>query len=961
MDLKSIEKEVSVFWKENKIYEKLLSRKGKRYSLLDGPPYANFIPHVGHVKNTVFKDFIIRMNFMKGFNVLFQPGFDTHGLPVENMVEKKLGLKSKKDIESYGIERFMKDCKENAALNKDLWMDVYKKIGSMYSLKEPYITYENYYIESAWWAFSQMYEKKMIYEGEKPVMWCPHCETSLAGYEVTDSYKDMTDPGVYVLFKLKNSKEYLLIYTTTPWTLPSNVAIAVAPKEDYVKIETQGKKIILGKKRLEKLKEFDIHYKILETFKGKKLVGKVYEPLWDTPLQKELNEGKHGKAHIVISSIPLLKERVASKIKTKKEVGSKAKDVFEEFVTMNEGTGLVHTAPGHGKTDYLVGKHHGLAHVSPLNDQCEFVEEAGFSGFVKDADKDIIENLEKEDKLFYQEQITHSYPLCWRCKSPLIFRLSNQLFFKVNKVKPIMLREHKKVSWFPDSAGDHFENWILGAEDWNISRQRYWGIPIPLWKCECGEEKVVQSKKELEKLSEKKISDLHSIEKIKIKCSKCKKDMEKIKGIVDVWFDSGVAPWASLGYPYKNRELFEKNFPVTRINEAQDQIRGWFYSLMFCAASVFEKKPYEEVSMTGWVLDKKGHKMSKSVGNVITAENALEELGADILRYYFCWDVAPSEVQKFNSDIAKKEIWKIFNTLWNLERLSKKGQIDLKNLESKWILSRLNSVIKDFEKNIKTFELQTATRNLSDFILNDFSRNYIKISRENEDQGAVVSKCLEEVLKLLAPISPFISEGIWQKLKEKKIVKKESVHLESWPKTEEKKIDKKLEKQMDLTFTLIEIGLKKRDQETEVGLRWPLGHADITTNFDLRRELLEIIKEQLNVKEISFDKVAKLDTPKVDLDAKLTPELEAEGYAREVSRKIQAFRKKLGLRKEQKVETWLVVEGDFKKVLEQNKEMIAERTNSKKLEIVTTEKETFKNKTDFRIKDKRGRMGIVVT
>ena len=975
-NFKQTEEEVSKFWEQRKIFEKLMTRKGKKYFVLDGPPYANFIPHVGHIKNTVFKDLIIRLQFMKGFNVLFQPGFDTHGLPIENMVEKKLQLKNKKDIEKFGIANFMKECKKNAALNKDIWMRVYKNLGSLYYLKDPYLTYENYYVESAWWAFSEMYKRKMVYEGKRPVMWCPHCETSLAGYEVTDSYKDVKDPGVYVLFKLKESEESLLVYTTTPWTLPGNVAVAVAPKEKYVKININGKKIILGEKRLEKLSEFGINYKVMETFKGEKLVGKKYEPLLDVPIQRDLNKGKYGKAHLVISSIPLLKERVASKIKAKKAVKGREKDVFEEFVTMEEGTGIVHTAPGHGKTDYLVGKHYNLASVSPLNDQCEFTQGAGFSGFVKDADEKIIKYLEDKSKLLHKESIIHSYPLCWRCKSPLIFRLSNQLFLKVERIKKLMLKENKKVVWYPKFAKEHFNNWISGAEDWNISRQRYWGVPIPIWKCNCGEKKVITSKKELEKLSGKKISDLHAVEEIKIKCKKCNKNMEKIKGIVDVWFDSGVAPWASLGYPYKNKKLFKEHFPVNRINEAQDQIRGWFYSLMFCSAAIFNKAPYKEVSMTGWVLDKKGNKMSKSLGNVINAEEALKDIGADALRYYSCWDVAPYEIQKFNIEIAKKEIWKIMNVLWNLKNLADKGKINLKETENKWILSKLNSLIENYQREIDNFRLHTATRELSDFILNDLSRNYVKISRGKEN-NAIIGYCLEKILKLSAPVIPFITEKIWQDLKIKKIVKEESVHLCSWPKPDKKRINKKLEEDFETVFRIIEKGLSERDKE-KIGLKWPLPKAiifcpenmkfsaskiskkvkEVSDNKKLNNELLKIISEQLNVKKIELKLKSKSDQISVKLDIRLTPELESEGYARELARKIQEFRKKLGLKKTEKVQTYVITDDKFKKILETRADFIKERTNSKKLEFVTTGKERFKNNTGFTIKDKRGEIAI---
>jgi len=954
-NFKETEKEIFDFWKKNKIYEKLMKRKGKNYFLLDGPPYANFIPHVGHIKNTVVKDLLIRINFMKGFNVLFQPGFDTHGLPVENMVEKKLSLHNKKEIEEFGIAKFMRECKKNAALNKDIWMKVYRDLGSLYYLKEPYITYENYYIESAWWAFAQMYKKKMVYEGEKPVMWCPHCETSLAGYETTDSYKDVQDPGVYILFKLKDSDEYLLVYTTTPWTLPANVAIAVAQDKDYVKVEVGGKKIILAEERLQKLSDMEFGYKILEKFKGKNLVGKKYEPLLDVPLQRELAEGKHGKAHEVIASIPLLKERVASKIKTKKKV--EGEDLFEEFVTTDTGTGLVHTAPGHGKTDYIVGQHYNLACVSPVNEKGELIKElAGFSGFVKKADKEIIEKLKEDGKLLFQEIINHSYPLCWRCKSPLICILSKQLFFKIGKVKKTMIKENKKVHWYPEFARERFDNWIEDAEDWNISRQRYWGTPIPIWKCECGEEKIIESKKELEELCGEKIEDLHSVGELKIKCKKCDKEMKKVKGIVDVWFDSGVAPWASLGYPSKNKELFEKNFPVTRINEAQDQIRGWFYSLMFCSAAVFGKAPYKEVSMIGWVVDKKGNKMSKSVGNMITGEEAIKELGADILRYYFCWDIAPYELQKFNFDIAKKEIGRILNVLWNLPNLAEPGKLKTEEIEDKWILSKLNSITKEYQEGLENFELHSALRKISDFILNDLSRDYVKMSRDR-DNGFLISHCLEIILRLLAPVIPFITEKIWQRLRDKKIVKEESVHLSKWPKVNENRIDKPLEEKFCILLQIIERGLAERDK-LKIGLKWPLAKATVYCPEKLVKEFERIIQNQLNVKSINW-KINK--EMKIKFDTNLTPELEAEGYAREMSRQIQAFRKKLGLNKKDLVETIIITDEKFRKILEKQKKSIKDKTNSKILRIVTTSKERFKNKIGFKIKDKRGEIGIITT
>lgn len=946
LDLKKVEEGVWEFWLKEEI-EKVIAESGKgkkKFWLLDGPPFANGVPHIGHIKNTVFKDIIARMKRMQGFDVVLKPGFDTHGLPIENLVEKKLGLQSKKDIESFGTSNFMAECKKNAALNKDIWMRVYKKIGSLYYNKEPYLTYDDSYISSGWWAFSEIYKKGLVYEGEKPVMWCPHCQTSLTGYEVTDSYKDVQDPGVYILFRIRNSDESLLVYTTTPWTLPANVAIAIAPKENYVVAEVAGRKVILAEKRLEKLSEMGFGYSILRTFKGEKLVGAKYEPLLDVPLQHKLATGKLGKAHEIIASIALLKERVASKMRTKKSMGDKG-DLFEEFVTTTDGTGLVHTAPGHGKTDFIIGQHYKLACVSPVDEECNLLPDSGFKGFVKKADAEIIERLQETGKLLFQEKITHSYPLCWRCKAPLIFRLSKQLFIKVDKVKKTILKENKKVKWMPEFAGERFESWVENAEDWNILRQRYWGIPIPLWKCECGNEKAVSGKEELEKLTKRRISDLHNSGELTIQCEKCKKAMYKVKGVLDVWFDSGVAPWASIGYPHQNKEAFENMFPVDRINEAQDQIRGWFYSLMFCSSAVFDKMAYKGVSMVGWVTDKNGEKMSKSLGNVIGGEEAADALGADMLRYYFCWDVAPYEVQKFNLDIAKKEIGKILNVLWNLQNLASKDKVE-HGIEEKWIISRLNSMIKSYSEKIENFESNTAMRDLSDFILNDLSRGYIQMTREKEN-GVVVLECLTNVLKLLAPVSPFLTEAIWRGLRKHDFVKEQSVHLSSWPEYDKNKIDKKLEESFSETGKYLELGMFERDK-VKIGLKWPLSKAVIYGGGKIGKDMKEIIARQLNVKKVDF---IESKERKVELDVKMTPKLEAEGFSREFARSVQAERKNKGLMKSQSIKLRVLCSQEMRKMLEANLDFLLVRTNSKKIDFV--DEKSIKNKTDFSIKDQK--------
>jgi len=923
---KEVEKEVLENWKRIKLLDKINSKNknGEGYFLLDGPPYANDIPHVGHIRNTVYKDFCLRIAQMKGRNVLFQPGFDTHGLPVENKVEKELKLKSKKDIQKMGIAKFTAACKEWAATKKDVWLDVYEKLGSWYAWKEPYLTYNNSYIEGAWWAFKKMWDKGMAYEGKKPVFWCPSCETALAGYEVTDSYVMKRDPVIYVKFKLRGKDEYLLVFTTTPWTLFGNVAVVAHPDEDYVKAETSKGVLILAKKRLELLKELELSYKIIEEFKGTKLDGLKYESLIDSPVQKELE--KDEKALRVYMSIPILKERVSSKMGIKKE-GVVGEDVFEDFVSVEEGTGLVHCAPGHGKSDSEMGKHYGLQSPSPLDDECKFTEEAGdFKGkFVKDADKEIIELLKKEGKMVYHSMAEHKYPVCWRCKSPLIFRLSKQWFLKIDSIKGKMLEANERVNWMPEFARERFANWVRNAEDWNISRQRYWGTPIPIWKCECGEMKIVGSREELG-VDEK--FDLHNASEIKFKCSKCNGEMESINDIFDVWFDSGVAPWAALGYPHENKELFESFYPVSRVNESQDQIRGWFYSLMFCGMATFDKEPYKSVSMPGWVVDGKGEKMSKSVGNVIWAKEGMEEFGADTIRLYYMWDIGPYELQKFNVKTLKSEVYRILNVLWNLHIYFKSSceevkEVDIVEVEDKWILSKLNSLVKSYDENLEKFEYHHALRGLSDFILNDFSREYVQIVRERVDRKDkavfhVFNEVVFNILRMIAPVCPFISDKIFLELSEHFKMGKESVHLEDWPKANEKLVDDKLEEGMNYAKPIVQEILFKREKE-KLNVRWPLPLVKIVTENPEHVEIVEdVLKKQVNAKKIKVEK----GKHKVELSVDLDDNLMREGYAREVIRRIQMLRKKKKLKKNDKVNLVLITKYDFKDWEEDIKEKV---------------------------------------
>lgn len=1022
-------------WRNMQLLQKLQEkRKGKeKYFLLDGPPYANYEPHVGHIRNTVYKDLYVRWNFMKGKDVLFQPGFDTHGLPIENMVEKKLNLTSKKDIQKLGVTTFMHTCRESAALNKDLWMHVYDLLGSWYSWKEPYLTYENSYIESTWWSFKRVWDKGLAYEGKKPVFWCPKCETALAGYEATDSYKNVTDPSIYVKFKLKDDDASLLVYTTTPWTLPANCAIMVAPNEEYVKVKTNNHgTIILAKARLSLLEELDITYEVLGTFKGKTLDGKRYESLLDVPSQQQLQSNPN--ALRVYLSIPILKERVGSKVAAKKGLASG--DIFEDFVTVEEGTGLVHCAPGHGKSDNEMGKHYNIPSVSPLDDQCKFTDEVGkFAGkFVKDADHDIADELHATGRLLHYGTIEHSYPLCWRCKAPLIFRMSNQWFLKIDSIKEDMLKANEKVEWQPEFARERFASWVANADDWNFSRQRYWGVPIPIWKSESGKTLVIGSVEELKRHATSTIPDdfdLHAVNEVQLKHPETGEVMTRINDIFDVWYDSGAAPFASLGYPFKNKELFEHHYPINRINESQDQIRGWFYSLMFCNMATFDKAPYRTISMPGWVLDDKGDKMSKSVGNFIPAKETLEELGADAVRFYYCWDITPSSTQKFNMETIRTDVRRFF-TIWsNLVKLIQ-GQgkpfsddINVEALEDTWLLSRLNQTIKSVRDAVESFELHLAGRALHQFIVEDVSRTYVQFVRDRMEQEDVPAQLigwsLWQIAALSASITPFQSEQTYLDLKELYTGDGEaSVHLENIPLPDVKRIDEELESRMRIAGDVIAGILAARDR-MNVGVRWPLQEAVVDGDEQVAKALdsmKEVVLRQTNLKSLNvasfpvsydakpnyqslgkrygektgdaittlqknkeaiikgvtgpdknmvvdgFEYVPEhLNLEKVVPDSHVAGEfkqgsvyvqkavsraLELEGFAREVTRRLQQLRKEAGLEKQDRIEAVIVF--GLADELQPFKEDIAAKVGADSLVITHDSDSSFEHAAQAKVK-----------
>ena len=935
-DFKTNEEEILKFWKSKKIYEKLRKKnsKGKKFYFADGPPYATGHIHIGTALNKILKDVAMRYRRLEGRNVFDKPGYDTHGLPIENQVEKKLGFKRKEDIEMYGVKKFIKECKKFATEFIDLMNDEFSNLGVWMDFKDPYITLEHEYIETIWDTFKKANQKGLLYLGRYPIHVCTHCETAVAYNEI--EYTQQTDTSVYVKFRVKDSKDkYLIIWTTTPWTLPSNTGIMVHPKFDYAEVEVHGEKWILAKERVDELmKPLGVDYKVKRVFKGKELENLRYE----NPLTKHMNLPKMDGCYRVVLN--------------------------ERYVNLGEGTGLVHTAPGCGKEDFDVGTKAGLPVLSIVDIRGILGYEAGkYAGKkARVVDEEIIEDLEKGNSLVHKESYSHDYPICWRCKSPLIMISTPQWFFSINKFKKNLIRSNNSVNWVPKHMKLRMKAWLEGISDWPISRNRYWGTPLPIWVCDrCEEKEVIGSIKELEKKSKKKITEVHKpeIDNIIWNCG-CGGKMKRISEVLDVWFDSGVSSWAALGYP-KNDKLFKKFWPADLNIEGKDQFRGWWNSQLILSQIRFGKKPYNNILVHGMILDIGKIKMSKSLGNITSPPKIIEKYGRDQMRYYFS-KISKGEDLAFDEK-ELKENQKVFRILINVNnyvnQLEKK-KLKLK-IEDKWILSRFNSFLKSVEESYNRFKFPEVIQKAEEFLVNDLSKTYIKIIRGRENEVySVLNKIRNDLVVVLSPIIPFITEKIWQELRKKKIVKEESVHLCSWPKADKKKIDGGLEKEFENTLKIIEMGLAERDK-VGAGLRWPLTKAKIHYYVKLDKKLEEIITKQLNVKKVEWKKITGPHNWEVELDTKLTPELEAEGYAREMSRQVQEFRKKLGLEKKDRIELFLITDDEFKKVLEKQKEFIKDRTNSKRLEVVTTSKERFKNQTDFRIKDKRGEMAIIVT
>ncbi len=916
-----IEKEAREVWKKKqKEIKKAISYEPRKklFSFLEGPPTANAPPGLHHLEVRTFKDIICKFKYMQGFSVPRKGGWDCHGLPVEVQVEKSLGLNSKKDILSYGETKFINKCKASVFSNINDWNKSTEELGYWIDLENPYKTLDNDYVESVWWSLKELYNKKLLYESHKVVPFCPRCQTPLSSHEVAQGYKNIEEDSVVVKFKLKDSKENarLLVWTTTPWTLPSNLGIAVNPKLDYVYVNSEGFVYVLVKDLVEKYFE---NSKIIKTIKGKELVGKTYEPLFD--YFKDLE--KQGAFKIIAG----------------------------DFVTTEEGTGIVHMAPAFGEIDYDACKENKIPFVEPVDENGKFTSEVkDYEGqFIKNTDKLIISKLNNENKLFKVIKYSHEYPFCWRCSTPLMYYAIKSWFIKVTAVKDKLVKLNKKINWYPDNIKEgRFGGWLEGIKDWNLSRFKFWGSPLPIWRCECGEEKIIGSVEELRKESIKKFKeyDLHRpwIDNIKLKC-KCGKEMKRVPDVIDCWYDSGSATFAQFHYPFENKKEFEKRFPYDFISEAIDQTRGWFYTLHAISTMLFEEVAYKNVICAGHIVDENGEKMSKTKGNVISPRQIIDEVGVDAVRLQFCTS-DPGSQKRFSVNMVKENILPFLNVLYNCQQYysqleNKKVK---KRLEDDWIISRLNSVIKKSTYDLENYAIDKALNCVMDFIVNDFSRAYIKMTRERDDTKEIVGDILEKVSLLLAPYAPYISEHVYQMFD-----KGNSVHLSKWPEYDKKLINNKLEEEFKIALSIIEKGLYARDK-AQIGLKWPLASCVINVNKKIGKELQELVKNQLNVKNIEL-KLSDKEIS-VELDTKMTQELEAEGYAREISRKIQAARKNAGFIKNDKIKLGIVVDESIKKYVLEWKDFIKKRVNASEILLDKIKEGDYKNKTEDKIKGK---------
>ena len=843
------EKEVEKFWKDNKIFEKSMdSRKeGETYTFYDGPPTANGKPHIGHVLTRVIKDMIPRYRTMKGYMVPRKAGWDTHGLPVELEVEKKLGLDGKDQIEKYGVEPFIEQCKESVWKYEGMWEDFSHTVGFWADMKNPYVTYHNDYIESEWWALKEIWKKGLLYEGHKIVPYCPRCGTPLSSHEVAQGYKDVKERSAVVRFKVKGEDAYILAWTTTPWTLPSNVALCVNPDEDYVKVTSKGYTYYMAAALVDTV--LGEGAEILEHYQGKDLEFKEYEPLFPYAEKRIGNK----KAYYV---------------------------VCDTYVTLTDGTGVVHIAPAFGEDDSKVGHRYDLPFVQLVNEKGEMTEETPWAGtFCKKADMAVLQALEDKDLLFDAPLFEHSYPHCWRCDTPLIYYARETWFIRMTAVKEDLIRNNNTINWIPESIGKgRFGDWLENVQDWGLSRNRYWGTPLPVWQCECGHQDCIGSIEELKEKADNCPDDieLHRpyIDAVTIKCPKCGKEMHRVPEVIDCWFDSGSMPFAQHHYPFENKEIFEKQFPAQFISEAVDQTRGWFYSLLAISTLLFNKAPYENVIVLGLVQDENGQKMSKSKGNAVDPFDALQTYGADAIRWYFYTSSAPWLPSRFAGKTVVEGQRKFMGTLWNtyaffvlyanidnFDATKYSLEYDKLAVMDKWLLSRLESTVKAVDDNLANYRIPEAAKALQSFV-DDMSNWYVRRSRERfwakgMEQDKInaymtLYTALVTVAKAAAPMIPFMTEDIYQNLvKSIDASAPESIHLCDFPEVHENWIDPKMEEDMADLLEIVVMGRAARNT-ANIKNRQPIGTMYVKSEFQLSEFYKEIIEDELNVKEVVF-------------------------------------------------------------------------------------------------------------
>ena len=878
-----LEKEIANLWTARNVIKKNfdMNQDGEYFTFYDGPPTANGRPHVGHVLTRVMKDIIPRYKVMKGYKVIRKAGWDTHGLPVELEIEKKLGISGKEQIEEYGVEKFVKECKESVFTYVSMWEKMTNQIGYWVDMENPYVTYHNPYIESVWWALKQMWDKGLLYEGHKVMPYCPRCGTALSSHEVAQGYKDVKDLTCIAKFKVVGEEnKYILAWTTTPWTLPSNLALCINKAYTYIEAKVGDEVYVLAKDLADKV--LGEEYEIVREFKGEELLGTKYEQLM--PFGKV-----EGKAFEVIHG---------------------------DYVTLSDGTGIVHIAPAYGEDDSLVAKANGITFINLVDREGRFVEEVTpWAGkFVKKCDESICKWLEENNKLFKSERHMHSYPHCWRCDTPLLYYPKESWFVAMTKLRDKLLENNNKINWYPDNIRTgRFGKFLENVIDWGISRDRYWGTPLPIWSCECGHKECIGS---IEELKNKGINvpediELHKpyIDNVHLKCEKCGKEMTRANEVIDCWFDSGSMPFAQLHYPFENKELFEQNYPAQFISEAVDQTRGWFYTLLAISTAIFDRNPFENCIVLGHVLDKKGLKMSKSKGNVVDPFDVLDAQGADATRWHFYTASAPWLPTRFSIDDVGEAGRKFMGTLWNvysfyvlyaeLDQFNPLQYSDFvsENVMDKWIMSKLNTLVKDVDSMLDSYQITQAALAIEDFT-DELSNWYVRRNRgrywtqelTDDKIGAYVTlyRVLTTVIKVAAPFVPFITENIYQNL----VVgldknAEESIHLCKWPEVDEKAIDKELEKEMDLAYTIVKLGRSARNG-ANIKNRQPLSKMLVSTD-SLPRYYDDIITDELNIKEVEFG--ADLST---HVNFEIKPNLPVLGKA--YGKLIPAIRKEIAAR-----------------------------------------------------------------